>query len=491
MSLVSVIDIGSNSIRLVLVKIENNTYKIINQVKESARLGENMDEELNLAEAKIEKAILTLKEFKSISNSYKVEKIYAVATEAVRKAKNRQYFLYRVKMEAGIDIRVLTGDEEAYYDYFGVINTLEEEDALLMDIGGSSTEIIHISKRKVVNKISIPYGCISLTKNYSISENDASFYSILEGIPWLRGVKVKTLIGVGGSFRNVGKIHRKMLQYPLDTAHNYKMTPEDIKKLQFIIKDKSSEEMKNINGLSKERADIFKGAVAFIGKTTEYCSIENIILSNAGLREGVTLKEVLKINNPIEDIFDFSLNSIMNEFKVSKIHMQKIYKLSKKLCERFNISDENSSEKIKIIKAASLMYVLSFNPEFSNKNINLFEVAAFIKINGISHREIMISLLSSVFDKSTVLITDVYKYLNFIREEDIIFSAKLLTVLSIVNLIDNITANSLLDLECYKENDVYVIKTICVKSLKINVDKNEKVYKDFKKLFGAELIIQK
>ncbi len=490
MSLISVIDIGSNSIRLVLVKIENNTYKIINQVKESARLGENMDKDLNIAEEKVEKAIQTLKEFKSISNSYKVEKIYAVATEAVRKSKNKQYFLYRVKMETGVDIRILTGDEEAYYDYFGVINTLEEKDALLMDIGGSSTEIIHIHDRKVMNKISIPYGCISLTKNYSDAAMDMDFNNILDSVTWLKDVRVNTLIGIGGSFRNVGKIHRKLVQYPLDAAHNYKLTPGDITQLYENIRYKTSEEMKNINGLSKERADIFKGAVAFIGKICEYCSIENIILSNAGLREGVTLKEVLKIGKPLEDVFEFSLNSVINEYKVSKIHLQKIYKLSKKLCERLNIYDEKSSDENKILKTASLMYALRTNPEFNSKN-NLFDAVGCIKINGISHREIIISLLASVFDKSTLLSTDVYNFFKYIKEEDVIFSAKLLTIFNVVNFIDSVTGNALLDLECYKENDDYIVKTIVAKSFKFSIDKNASVYKDFKKLFNAELIIQK
>ena len=141
MNTIAIIDIGSNSVRLVLVTVdERGFFKILDEVKESVRLGLDTGPNGELAEHRMDRALEAFKVFRSLCDSVGASEIVAIATAAVRTAPNRDYFLERAKNEAGIDIKVISGTQEAFYDYFGVINSIVSENGLILDIGGCSTE---------------------------------------------------------------------------------------------------------------------------------------------------------------------------------------------------------------------------------------------------------------------------------------------------------------------------------------------------------------
>ncbi|MGE5405006.1 MAG: hypothetical protein ACM3PP_08705, partial [Candidatus Saccharibacteria bacterium] len=125
MKTAAIIDIGSNSIRLVLVDLgPEGTYKIVNDLKESVRMEEGLWQTNEIQPAQFRNAMQTLRMFKSLCDAVGVDEIIAVATEAIRKAKNGQEFVNTVKAEFGLTISVLSGKEEAFYDYLGVVNSL-------------------------------------------------------------------------------------------------------------------------------------------------------------------------------------------------------------------------------------------------------------------------------------------------------------------------------------------------------------------------------
>ena len=214
MKKIAIIDIGSNSIRLVIVQInKDNSFRIIDEVKESVRLGKDMTLKGELNSSRIEMAIATLSFFKRLCLIQNINEILAIATEAVRKATNQKEFLRRVKTELSIDIRVLTGIQEAYYDYFGAINSMDFSDALIMDIGGSSSELILVKNRKLIHSISLPFGAINLTEKFSLqkamdtkSETAIKNFltSLFKDIPWLKDVENVPIIGIGGK---IGRAH--------------------------------------------------------------------------------------------------------------------------------------------------------------------------------------------------------------------------------------------------------------------------------------------
>ena len=149
MKRLGIIDIGSNSMRLIIIRIRpDGAFKLIDEVRDSVRLGEKINKVNVLSTEKMEAAMKTLRFFLSLCEALEVDEIICTATEAVRRATNQVEFLKMVRDRLDLEIRVLTGEEEAYFDYFGAIHTLDLTDCLLMDIGGSSTELVLVKQKE-------------------------------------------------------------------------------------------------------------------------------------------------------------------------------------------------------------------------------------------------------------------------------------------------------------------------------------------------------
>ena len=169
----AIIDIGSNSVRLIIYHInEHSNFEVIDEAKETIRLGSYLTKNNYLIDDGIEIAIDVLKRFKDICQRYEVVEIYVVATEAVRKAVNRSYICNRIESELGLNVNILSGKEEARYGYLAVKNSMKEKDAVLLDLGGSSMEITLMEKGEFKETISLPLGCIPLTKMFNNIESD-------------------------------------------------------------------------------------------------------------------------------------------------------------------------------------------------------------------------------------------------------------------------------------------------------------------------------
>ena len=132
-------------------------------MKEFVRLSENMGEKKILQPAAIERTMKALHSFKDIYKKLDNVRIKAVATAAVRQASNQKAFLKQVKSEIGINLEVISGTQEAYYDYIGVTETLPITNAILIDTGGASIEIVLVQNGKVTNLISIPIGSVTIS----------------------------------------------------------------------------------------------------------------------------------------------------------------------------------------------------------------------------------------------------------------------------------------------------------------------------------------
>ena len=311
MKIIGIIDIGSNSITLVLVEIYGNSnYRIIAKMKELVRLGMDITPEGGLNPLRMEKAIKALSNFKSLYTTFNKCDIYAIATEAVRKASNQAEFLKVVKVTLDIDIHVLTGLEEAYYDYLGVMSGIgiAMENVLIMDIGGSSTEMILVNNRNLTNSISLPFGAITLTNKFVLNEEmsaetekELNHYLELQfqRVPWLPAAENLPLIGVGGTFRNIAGISKKINNFYIDTSHNYLMDANEVLSIYESTKNKNLNQRKRIKGLSKDRADIFLGAYSIISTIINFCGISEVIVSNYGIRQGL-IHEIIHSQNHLK-----------------------------------------------------------------------------------------------------------------------------------------------------------------------------------------------
>ena len=291
----AIIDIGSNSVRLIIYRIKgDSTFKVINEAKRTIRLGSYLREDDYLSESGLNILLKVLKVFKDICKRYEVLEIYVVATEAIRRSINKYDVCNKIKLDLGLEVNILSGLEEAKYGYLAIKNSMLEKNAVLLDLGGSSMEITLMENGEFKETISLPIGSIPLTKMFNNLESkemeielNKFIYDRLQEISWLKKNNNLNVIGIGGIAKHIGRVSKGDEDYPKELLHNYSMTRDEISKIYAEFLKLPIKERSNFKGLSKKRAEIFAAPLGAILVILKYFDSEKYIISAIGLREGI------------------------------------------------------------------------------------------------------------------------------------------------------------------------------------------------------------
>jgi exopolyphosphatase/guanosine-5'-triphosphate,3'-diphosphate pyrophosphatase len=300
--MVAFLDIGTNSIRLLMVRINpNQSYTILSQQKEVIRLGEGEFVHNLLQPEAMERAVLVCREFAEMARSYGAEEIMAVATSAAREAKNQRDFLRRLQRSAQIDVRLVSGREEARLIYLGVSSGvhLGDKKALFIDIGGGSTEVIIGDQEQYYVLDSLKLGAIRLTSLFFLPNESEPVaparYALIQ--QFVRNAAVRTIqrvgdqqidlaIGSSGTIQNLADIsiyaaNKRSRQR--DDLLVYQQLQETVKTLCAL----PLQERKKIPGINPDRADIIIAGAAILDTLMQALGIKELRISERGLREGL------------------------------------------------------------------------------------------------------------------------------------------------------------------------------------------------------------
>lgn len=493
-----IIDIGSNSIRLVIVDINNSAFTVLNQIKYSARLAKNMSNDGFLDIKQINIALDSLSYFKEYSTFHNVEELIIVATEAVRKAKNRDLFLSQAKKIFGYDIRVLSGQEECYYDYLATVNTLDIKNALIFDLGGASTELILIKDRKILESTSIPIGAINLTEKFNLNKNVTEeklkalndyILSLLKEVPWLYKNQNIHLIGIGGSSRTIGKIDRYIKNQGAFIAHNYSVTSNDVKSILNQTKDYMINKGKKVPGLTKDREDIFIASISVVDILLKIVKSNRMFVSGAGLRDGLLYEYLYGANKLVPDVLEFSLENIIKQHLPEYYDGAYTWKIVEMLFNKLCYGNITLSSNKKSLKTATYLYDLGNNINYYQKDRNTFYSILNAPINGLNQKQILMAAsIATVYNSDDIL----KEYLNkkILSTKDLIIIEKLGLLLKVGKAITyGLTSEiKILSVDIIDKNFLIKIKTKN-KLLFLNEQLNFIKY-DFKRVFKLNLEVE-
>lgn len=281
-NLVGVIDIGSNSVRLLIADGEKTVDKfvLITKLAEGLFAGKLQNES-------IKRTVNALSFFKDKAKEYNVKKLYAFATEAVRSANNKEDFLTVVKEHTGIEIEIISGEKEAQ---LGILGALNGQDGAIIDIGGASTEINVVKGGKTVYSKSVGIGVVRIENNCKQDEDKQSFY-IEDKIKEFGEIPPSAFVGIGGTATSVASILQELEPYDRNKVHGYKVYKKDVLSLKDKLYGMTAEEKRNIKGLQKERAGTITGGVALLYKLMEKLKINSITVSESDNLEGYLLSK--------------------------------------------------------------------------------------------------------------------------------------------------------------------------------------------------------
>ncbi|MDR2660858.1 MAG: exopolyphosphatase [Lactobacillaceae bacterium] len=305
MAQVAILDLGSNSVRMTINEYsDNGLFNVLERKQEMVRLSAGMGDDKKITPDSMEKAVNVLKDFKTVLNKYPKVVVKTVATAAVRQAKNQDEFLKRFKDIMGFELDVISGEQEAEYDYYGVIRTLPIKNAVIIDTGGASTELIQVSNKKMAQRISIPIGAVNLTEKFDINDKPSAkelfrawqyVEEYLDNIPWLDDTRNLPIVAIGGSNRTLAKIARHINNQPDLDIHGYHMTKRQVNDIFAELLNRNSNERAEIRGLAKERADVIIGGLLPITNIIGRLDSSQVIFSQSGVREGVLFTTIEKV----------------------------------------------------------------------------------------------------------------------------------------------------------------------------------------------------
>lgn len=294
---VAVIDIGSNSGRVVVFAVDRVGHlRIVSTTRAALRLVGDVDREHALSPAAVERALDALADFRAMAIGAGARRIVAVATAAVRDARNGRLLIRRVRREVGLTVRVIDGREEARFGFLGALHGLDVGSGLLFDLGGGSLQITRFTDRKPGRSWSLPLGALRTSATFlsgdppraSELKRLASHVRRLlseADIPSLNAHG--RLVGTGGTLRNLAKIDLRSRPYPVTHLHGYLLDVERVGEIAGLLAATRLKKRDQIPGLSDERADSIVGGAWVIAGLARAVGAGEILVSGQGVREGL------------------------------------------------------------------------------------------------------------------------------------------------------------------------------------------------------------
>jgi exopolyphosphatase/guanosine-5'-triphosphate,3'-diphosphate pyrophosphatase len=292
-----VIDLGFNSLKMVIYETKGETVEVSGKHGVMAKLGEGLAEDGYLGEGPVKRTIDALNLLKEIADTESVYQILLVGTSPVREAENGTEFVKRVTRETGLRMKVLTAEEEALYSYLGAACSTTAQNIVFFDLGGGSLEMVSAKGHRIRKVISLPLGVLKLTQRFADRKGKFSKrnYALLRKRAWAQlpgrrqlGIpKNAVLVGVGGTLRALARYDQAGSDYPLFKVHNYEISADSVQKMAREFRRLSRAELAKEDPIGEDRAETISAGAAVVSLLMKRLGFSRLVVSTHGLRDGV------------------------------------------------------------------------------------------------------------------------------------------------------------------------------------------------------------
>lgn len=291
----AVIDIGSNSVRLVVYDGPKRVPLPKFNEKVLCGLGQDLGTTGRLGDKPMANALTALRRYAALVTHMGIERVMVAATAAVREATNGSEFVSEIEQECDLNVQVLSGKQEARYAGLGVLSGIPHATGIVGDLGGGSLELVELSDAKIRETATLPLGALRLTHmDMSEARLRALIKKKIDKVDWLYEIPTQNFYVVGGGWRSLAKYHIAKTKYPLNVIHNYRISMPDMLVLIDEILGMSLEQLVNAPGIPKSRAANMKAAALILQIILQKIKPKDIIFSANGLREGMLFSELKK-----------------------------------------------------------------------------------------------------------------------------------------------------------------------------------------------------
>jgi len=337
----AVIDLGSNSFRLVVFTAADGWWKRTDEIHLAVRIGEGLESTGKLAKQPMKRALEAAEVFAHFCTAMKIgaQDVVPVATSAIRDASNRGVFLQKVRERTGLQVRVLAKAEEAYYGYLAAVNSTTLADGVVLDLGGGSLQLVEVCSRHAGHMGSWPLGAVRMTEHFLPDGDDAPKKArkalrahvggtLADDAPWLARAG-RRLVGIGGTMRNLAAAVQAEEGMPSFGVQGFEIRRERLDALIERLAGLPASERSSIKGIKYARSDLILAGAIVVQSVLEAGGFDAIEVTEAGLREGVFFSTLLDGEPPLFD--DVRRSSVLNlaaRYDVDPAHTEHVCRLA-------------------------------------------------------------------------------------------------------------------------------------------------------------------
>jgi exopolyphosphatase/guanosine-5'-triphosphate,3'-diphosphate pyrophosphatase len=288
-SRVAVIDIGSNSIRLVVYDELNRSPVPLFNEKIMCGLGRTVEKTGRLNPEGVTLALDNIERFSRLIDGMDVGQVEVLATAAVRDASDGVAFVSAIEQRTGLTVRTIAGEEEARLSALGVLSGTPGADGLMGDLGGGSLELVGLDRGVIGPQVTMPLGPLRLLESCGgkVSNANRIIDQHLEALPWLSGHKDRPFYPVGGSWRALAKLHMEQVGHPLHIIHHYCVPGAQMRDFAGVIARQSRSSLDKMSSVSRRRSDTLPFAALAMERLLRHVQPSTVVFSAHGLREGL------------------------------------------------------------------------------------------------------------------------------------------------------------------------------------------------------------
>ncbi len=291
---IGIIDIGSNSVRLVVYARLSRAPVIMFNEKVMAGLGRGLATNGRLGRGAMDSAVAALARFRALTDAMNLVSLRVVATAAVREAENAQEFVNRVSSECGLEIETISGEAEARGAALGVIAGIPDADGVVGDLGGGSLELVRVAGGQTHEQLSLPIGALRLE---ALRKGDRRVVApfirkALNKVGWAEAGRGKPFYAVGGSWRALVHLHMHITEHPLPIVHQYEMPASAPAMLVRSLAHVAPAQLKMVPNVASSRLPALPGAAMLLAAAVKRLGSSEVIASGFGLREGLLFEQL-------------------------------------------------------------------------------------------------------------------------------------------------------------------------------------------------------
>jgi exopolyphosphatase / guanosine-5'-triphosphate,3'-diphosphate pyrophosphatase len=375
---VAVVDIGSNSVRLVVYDGLRRAPSPIFNEKVLCGLGKGIAVSNRLNDGAVARALAALRRFRALIRQMGVEETYALATAAAREAENGNAFIVEAEKALGQDIDILTGKEEAKYAALGVIASIRDADGVVGDLGGGSLELIDIQGNKLRDGVTLPLGplrLIDLSAN-TIARATKLIDEALHDTAVLKQLRGRSFYAVGGTWRNLARLHMTHAGYPLHVLHEYVMTSSQAQSIAGLVSGLSPIALKDIKDVSKSRSDTMPFGALVLERLLHFGKPQQVVCSVYGVREGLLYSKLSNRKSALDPLLA-SCWDFARRYARSPAH-------ELELCDWTDQGVKETQHQTRLRYAACLLADISWraHPDYrADRSLGMISQAAFVGVD--------------------------------------------------------------------------------------------------------------